>query len=175
MNQSCLLGDLCPCQGLWDGAGGGGSPPRCVVSGHTVGCPLPPLFHPSRSPTPVPSQAAMCMPCTSLLHTFYLQMTWFFFTHIVRTLRLSLPPSCLQEARRTALPRVPSQREKGDDWQVAPKTPTEKKEYSGKVLRIRANAKPRRHKGTANLSLDFLTIKYTAIETVSPHLFSFCV
>ena len=146
MNQSCLLGDLCLCQGLWDGAGGGGSPQRCGVSGHTLGCPLPPLFHPSWSPTPVPPQAAMCIQSTSLIHTFYLQMILFYFTHIVRTLRLSLSPSCLQEARRTILPRVPSQRENGDDWHVAPKTPTEKKEYLEKVLKIRADAKPRRHK-----------------------------
>lgn len=91
-------------------------------------------------------------------------------------------PSLLWEARSTILLCIPSQWENADAWQVAPKTPTEKKEYLENVLRIGANAKAQesqdRHvtsKCTANHSSDSLTIRHTSMETASPHLFIFCV
>lgn len=91
-------------------------------------------------------------------------------------------PSLFTGSQSTILPRVPSQRENGAAWQVAPKTPTEKKQYLENVLRTGANAKAQesqdRHvtsKCTANHSSDSLTIRYTSMETASPHLFIFCV
>lgn len=127
-------------------------------------------------------QAAVCTLCISLTHAFHLPMFLFYFPCTVRTLRQSLSPPCLQEARSAILSHVPSQRENGDAWQVAPKTHTEKKQYLENVLRIEANAKAQesqdRHvtsKRTANHSSDSLTIRYTSMETASPHLFIFCV
>ena len=180
MNQSCLLGDLWLCHGLWDGAmgGAGGKPQKCRESGHALGSPLPPvsLF---LDPHPHILQAAMCILCIPLSHIPPSNV--FILLHMYcKSPTTVLFPSLLREAS-TILLRVPSQWENADAWQVAPKTPTEK-EYLENILRIGANAKAQesqdRHvisKCTANHSSDSLTVRHTSMETASPHLFIFCV
>ena len=183
MNQSCLLGDLWLCHGLWDGAmADAGGSRRGAESQAMLWGPL--SFLCFTLPGPPPSYPPSC--CVYTLYIFNSHIppsnVFILLPLYVRTLRQSLSPPCLQEARSTILLHVPSQRENGDAWQVVPKTPTEKKQYLENVLRIGANAKAQESqdryvtsKCTANHSSDSLTIRYTSMETASPHLFIFCV
>lgn len=75
-----------------------GKPQRCRVR-PCSGVPSSSSVSLFLDPHPRILQAAMCIHCISLTHTFHLPTFLFCFTCAVRTLRQSLSPPCLQEAR----------------------------------------------------------------------------